>query len=63
MSLLVLLVPMAILLAAIFLAGYIWAVSQGHFDDLVTPAHRMLSLENEHEEIQVNNMRKDEHHV
>jgi len=36
------LVPASILLALIFFGGYVWAVRSGQFDDLDTPAHRIL---------------------
>jgi cbb3-type cytochrome oxidase maturation protein len=36
------LLPIAILVAAGFLAAYFWAVRSGQFDDTVTPAHRIL---------------------
>ncbi len=42
MSLLQLLVPAAIFLGAIFLGGFLWAAWRGQFEDLETPAHRML---------------------
>ncbi|MCC7441538.1 MAG: cbb3-type cytochrome oxidase assembly protein CcoS [Bdellovibrionales bacterium] len=42
MSLLYLLVPMALILGFCFLAGFIFAASRGQFEDLETPAHRML---------------------
>ena len=34
--------PFALLLALIFLAGFIWSVRSGQMDDLETPAHRIL---------------------
>ena len=42
MNILILMVPMALLLGAGFVAAFFWATSQGQFDDLETPAHRML---------------------
>jgi cbb3-type cytochrome oxidase maturation protein len=42
MSILFLIVPLAFLLAAGALAGFIYAVRQGQLDDLDTPAHRVL---------------------
>ena len=35
-------IPLAILLAFGFLFAFLWAVRQGQFDDLVSPAHRIL---------------------
>ena len=42
MNILILMVPMALLLGAGFVAAFFWASSKGQFDDLETPAHRML---------------------
>ncbi len=36
------LLPMAILLGLFFVGSFIWAAKKGQFDDLETPAHRML---------------------
>lgn len=42
MSVLFLLVPLAILLVAIFVAAYVWSTRSGQFDDLTTPAMRAV---------------------
>ncbi|MBL8761615.1 MAG: cbb3-type cytochrome oxidase assembly protein CcoS [Phycisphaerae bacterium] len=42
MSVLYVVVPLAIVLAAAAVWGFIWATRQGQYDDLDTPAHRML---------------------
>jgi cbb3-type cytochrome oxidase maturation protein len=42
MSVIYILVPVAALLAAGGVAAFIWAVRRGQFDDLDTPAVRML---------------------
>ena len=42
MSIVFLLLPIALLLGFGFLAAFIWSVDQGQFDDLETPAHRIL---------------------
>jgi len=42
MSVIYLLLPVASLLAAGGVAAFIWAVRRGQFDDLDTPAVRML---------------------
>ncbi len=42
MKKLTLLAPLALLIAGIMLALYIWAVRSGQYDDLETPAHRIL---------------------
>ncbi|MCC6970132.1 MAG: cbb3-type cytochrome oxidase assembly protein CcoS [Phycisphaerales bacterium] len=43
MSVLYVVVPLAIVLAAAAVWGFIWATRQGQYDDLDTPAHRMLN--------------------
>jgi len=42
MNILYFLVPMALLLAAAGVAGFIWSVRSGQFDDVETPAMRVL---------------------
>ncbi len=42
MNILFLLVPVAIVLAAAGVAGFLWAVRSGQFDDVQTPALRVL---------------------
>lgn len=42
MNLLLLTIPVSLLLAAFFVVAFIIAVKRDQFDDLVTPAHRML---------------------
>jgi cbb3-type cytochrome oxidase maturation protein len=37
-----LMVPMALMMGAGFLGAFIWFVRKGQFDDLETPAHRIL---------------------
>lgn len=39
--------PAALLLALVFLAGFIWSVRTGQMDDLETPAHRILTEDDE----------------
>jgi len=41
-SVLFVLVPLAILLVAIFVGAYVWSSRSGQFDDLTTPAMRAL---------------------
>ena len=43
MSVLVVLIPISVLIAFFFLACFIVASKNGQFDDLETPAFRMLS--------------------
>ena len=42
MSVLFVLVPLAILLVAVFVGAYVWSSRTGQFDDLITPAMRAL---------------------
>lgn len=42
MEVLYILVPLAIVVAAIALGAFFWAVKTGQFDDLDTPAARVL---------------------
>jgi cbb3-type cytochrome oxidase maturation protein len=42
MSVLYLVIPIALVLAGTGLAAFLWAVRRGQFDDLDTPAVRML---------------------
>ena len=39
--------PVALLLALLFLAAFIWSVRSGQMDDLETPALRIFSEEDE----------------
>jgi cbb3-type cytochrome oxidase maturation protein len=42
MSVLFLMIPMAIIFAIGFVGFFIWATQSGQFDDVETPAHRIL---------------------
>ncbi|MBI3556275.1 MAG: cbb3-type cytochrome oxidase assembly protein CcoS [Deltaproteobacteria bacterium] len=42
MNIIVVLLPLALLLALIFVVAFIWAAGRGQYDDLETPAHKML---------------------
>lgn len=42
MNVLVIVIPLAIVIGLLFLAGFIWAARKGQFEDLVSPAHRIL---------------------
>lgn len=42
MEILILLIPMAILLGALFIGAFIWSARKGQYDDLETPRFRML---------------------
>ena len=41
------LIPLSILLAACFLAAFIWAVRSGQYEDTCTPSMRILTEERE----------------
>lgn len=43
MNILILVIPMSLILGAGFVFAFLWATSKGQFDDLETPARRMLS--------------------
>lgn len=50
MNILIIMIPMALLLGIGFVIAFLWASSKGQFDDLETPAHRILfdkELDNE----------------
>jgi cbb3-type cytochrome oxidase maturation protein len=42
MNIIYVLIPLALLLGGFFVASFIWATSKGQFDDLDTPAARVL---------------------
>jgi cbb3-type cytochrome oxidase maturation protein len=50
MEVLYLLVPSALLLGGFFIGAFIWSVKSGHYDDLKTPAHRILLDDSEDNE-------------
>ena len=43
MEILFLLIPIAIVLAFLIGAAFVWSVRSGQFDDLEGPAHRILA--------------------
>jgi cbb3-type cytochrome oxidase maturation protein len=49
MSVIYVLIPLALVLATVALWGFIRAVKGGQFDDLDTPAHRLLHDDDEDE--------------
>jgi len=42
MNALAITIPVSLLLVAVFVAAFIYAVKHDQFEDLVTPAHRIL---------------------
>ncbi len=61
MSVLILMIPMALLLAGGFIYAFFWAVSAGQFDDLTTPQHRLLAKDSENKKLQNFNIKKNNH--
>lgn len=47
MSVIFILIPLSILIAAGFLAAFIWAVCSGQYEDTTTPSMRLL-LDDKH---------------
>ena len=43
MSVILILIPVSVVVAACFLAGFIWAVRSGQYEDTCTPSMRMLA--------------------
>lgn len=43
MSVILLLIAISLTLALLFLAGFVWAVNSGQFEDTYTPAMRVLT--------------------
>ena len=42
MDILYVLIPMSMVLVALIVAAFLWAIRSGQFDDLEGPAHRIL---------------------
>lgn len=42
MSILFVLIPLSLLLLVVAVGAFFWATNNGQFDDLETPAHRIL---------------------
>jgi cbb3-type cytochrome oxidase maturation protein len=47
MEIIYLLIPLSIVLVGLIIAGFIWAVNSGQFDDLQGPAYRILQDQDE----------------
>jgi cbb3-type cytochrome oxidase maturation protein len=43
MSVILFLIPLSILVALVFLWGFVWAVRSGQYEDTCTPAMRVLT--------------------
>jgi len=50
MEVIYLLIPIALVLVAVIIGVFFWAVKSGQFDDLEGPAHRILMDEDEPQE-------------
>lgn len=48
MSVIYIVVPLALLVVGAAVAAFVWAANRGQFDDLDTPAVRMLHDDDEH---------------
>lgn len=42
MEITILLIPLAFILGLFFILGFVWMIKKGQYDDLDTPAYRML---------------------
>lgn len=42
MEVITILIPLALILALFFVIGFVWMTAKGQYDDLETPAMRML---------------------
>ena len=42
MNIIIILIPLSLMLLGIAIAAFFWATGDGQFDDLETPAHRIL---------------------
>ncbi len=58
MSIIYVLAPLALLLGTSAIIAFLWAVNKGQFDDMETPANRML-LEDEPIQNETNNKGTD----
>ena len=47
MNIIIIMIPVALILGSGFVFAFVWATSKGQFDDLETPAHRILNDDNE----------------
>ncbi len=48
MEILYLLIPLSVVLVAVIVTAFLWAIRSGQFDDLEGPAHRILLDDDEH---------------
>jgi cbb3-type cytochrome oxidase maturation protein len=57
MDILVILIPLALLLGMFFIGSFFWAAYKGQYDDLETPARKIL-FEDENININIQNEQK-----
>lgn len=62
MSVILLLIPISILFATIFLVAFIWAVRSGQYEDTCTPSMRLLVEEDDLPDNKQKNMAKKPKH-
>ena len=53
MSVILLLIPLSVVIAAAFLAAFIWAVRSGQFEDTCTPSMRLLTEDRQRSETKI----------
>ncbi len=59
MEILYLLIPIALVLVAVIIGVFFWAVKSGQFDDLEGPAHKILMDEDEPQESPVSSEKQN----
>jgi cbb3-type cytochrome oxidase maturation protein len=59
MEILYLLIPLGLLVVAVTIWGFLWAVKTGQFDDMEGPAHRIL-MDDDDVRIPIRNPEKTE---
>jgi len=59
MEILFLLVPLAMIIVALMVAIFFWAVRSGQFDDLEGPAHRIIMDDDRSEEAKKESFKKN----
>ncbi len=60
MEILYLLVPLAMLIVALMVVIFFWAVRSGQFDDLEGPAHRIIMDDDRSDEAKKDSLKKGE---
>lgn len=55
-------ISVSLILATIFVVAFIWSAKSGQYDDLVTPAHRVLLDNNEKIIKKAEKIREDDKH-